>query len=294
MNRYSRLVTTGLVMTVLLTAGCGNSDLVTTAPSDVEATSAAATASSEASNASGEANASETGNASGTAAAAETAAESSTVAAPANGTDTDSLPDTLEEGEEALSDSAGVMIVGEGEIPDKMIVWADVTAEYPDAVGWIVIPGTRVDAVITAGSSDITLDSGNSTDFTDPDTILHGTIDAGSDLESLTAFGDSQVFGDKPYIYVYTIDGRLLEYRAFAAYSGEEEDILTGHNVYDYDEFNAYIDDVYAQRDMSANFDTSIQDEVKSNWQILTIQAADGDRDYYVMATMTGAATLRE
>ncbi len=133
------------------------------------------------------------------------------------------------------------------------------------------------------------LDSGNDEGLTDPNTVIHGSAAAGGPLEKLTEYGDAQYSEQNPYLYLTTTDGSVMEYQLIAAYTADHTDILTGTNFYDADEYAAYIDSIYSQRNMQAVLNADLQQDAVNIWCLLTIQGSVSDtQDFIVQAIPTG------
>ena len=200
------------------------------------------------------------------------------------------LPE-LEEGEVLLGNSSGQTGEIEGKIPDDLAEWSQITKKEPNAIAAVNIPETAVtDVPVTengknGAKGDIVLDSGNGTDFTDPVVVLY-------DSEGIDVYGDSQFFESNPYIYVYTQD-MIYEYRVFAAYQGDSTDLLIKHDMYDYEDYCSYVDEVMNVRSIGANVDSSMTDAVKSTWQMLVITDGDaGEETFMTFATLTASKAM--
>lgn len=224
----------------------------------------------------------ETSDASETSDTSETAPEDETL-----------LPEELEEGEEVLQRGEGAEISFQGMAPDVTPEWKDgelyllaVSAQDSSAAA-LVCPVYESQEAAEADQG-AWLDEGNSTDLTDPNTVIHGSLGEGSTFAGLQDYGDSEFFSSHPYLYLFSRDS-ISEYQIFAAYPKAHEDILVSVNGFDRDEYNQYINDIYGQRNMQAVLDPDLEQQALNTWSILTLQAEGSDgNDYLVQAVPTG------
>ena len=203
------------------------------------------------------------------------------------------LPEELEEGEEVLQRGEGAEISFQGMAPDVTPEWKDgelyllaVSAQDSSAAA-LVCPVYESQEAAEADQG-AWLDEGNSTDLTDPNTVIHGSLGEGSTFAGLQDYGDSEFFSSHPYLYLFSRDS-ISEYQIFAAYPKAHEDILVSVNGFDRDEYNQYINDIYGQRNMQAVLDPDLEQQALNTWSILTLQAEGSDgNDYLVQAVPTG------
>lgn len=203
------------------------------------------------------------------------------------------LPEELEEGEEVLQRGEGAEISFQGMAPDVTPEWKDgelyllaVSAQDSSAAE-LVCPVYESQEAAEADQG-AWLDEGNSTDLTDPNTVIHGSLGEGSTFAGLQDYGDSEFFSSHPYLYLFSRDS-VSEYQIFAAYPKAHEDILVSVNGFDRDEYNQYINDIYGQRNMQAVLDPDLEQQALNTWSILTLQAEGSDgNDYLVQAVPTG------
>lgn len=190
----------------------------------------------------------------------------------------------LDDGELVLAQDAGQIGTFEGTLPDEQPDWDTIMANTPDAVAVISIPGTDMSLVPVASSGTdsqgLYVGEGNSTDFSDPVTILKNV--SGADV-----YGDAEFFGKNPYIYIYQ-QGIVSEYKVFAAAEGNDENLLVKYNMYDYNEYNTFIDDVFATRSIGSSFDETLKDKAKSSWQTVILSTGEGS-GLNVYFTLTGS-----
>ncbi len=203
------------------------------------------------------------------------------------------LPEELEEGEEVLQRGEGAEISFQGMAPDVTPEWKDgelyllaVSAQDSSAAALVCPVYESQKAAETDQGA--WLDEGNSTDLTDPNTVIHGSLGEGSTFAGLQDYGDSEFFSSHPYLYLFSRDS-ISEYQIFAAYPKAHEDILVSVNGFDRDEYNQYINDIYGQRNMQAVLDPDLEQQALNTWSILTLQAEGSDgNDYLVQAVPTG------
>ncbi len=223
----------------------------------------------------------ETSDASETSDPSETAQEDETL-----------LPEELEEGEEVLQRGEGAEISFQGMAPDVTPEWKDgelylLAVSAQDSSAALVCPIYESQEAAEADQG-AWLDEGNSTDLTDPNTVIHGSLGEGSAFAGLQDYGDSEFFSSHPYLYLFSRDS-ISEYQIFAAYPKAHEDILVSVNGFDRDEYNQYINDIYGQRNMQAVLDPDLEQQALNTWSILTLQAEGSDgNDYLVQAVPTG------
>ena len=269
--KYAALVMTA-VLSAGLMAGCASGENgAEENPETAESTGGWEEAASE-----------ETSNASETSDTSETAQEDETL-----------LPEELEEGEEVLQRGEGAEISFQGMAPDVTPEWKDgelyllaVSAQDSSAAA-LVCPVYESQEAAEADQG-AWLDEGNSTDLTDPNTVIHGSLGEGSTFAGLQDYGDSEFFSSHPYLYLFSRDS-ISEYQIFAAYPKAHEDILVSVNGFDRDEYNQYINDIYGQRNMQAVLDPDLEQQALNTWSILTLQAEGSDgNDYLVQAVPTG------
>ena len=269
--KYAALVMTA-VLSAGLMAGCASGENgAEENPETAESTGGWEEAASE-----------ETSNASETSDTSETAQEDETL-----------LPEELEEGEEVLQRGEGAEISFQGMAPDVTPEWKDgelyllaVSAQDSSAAALVCPVYESQEAAETDQGA--WLDEGNSTDLTDPNTVIHGSLGEGSTFAGVQDYGDSEFFSSHPYLYLFSRDS-ISEYQIFAAYPKAHEDILVSVNGFDRDEYNQYINDIYGQRNMQAVLDPDLEQQALNTWSILTLQAEGSDgNDYLVQAVPTG------
>ncbi len=164
----------------------------------------------------------------------------------------------------------------------------------PDIYAWISIPEVKVDYPILQSESDngyylnhtvngqksvygsIYTEDHNNKDFSDFNTLVYGhNMKNGTMFGSLKKFRDAEFFKNNRFITVYT-PGRILKYEIFAAYTWDNKHILLTRNFEtDYNR-KAYIEEIFAVRDMKSQINKEIT--VTENDRIITLSTCMGDK----------------
>ena len=147
-------------------------------------------------------------------------------------------------------------------LPDNPIDFADLQARYPEAVGWIRVPGTVIDYPIMQSGPDtpedfylthneegkkikhgsIYIQRYNTPGFTDPNTILYGhNMANGSMFAAIHKFRKDAFFEENQYIYVYT-PGHVLTYRIYSLFINEERHLMVTYDFDTEEGFGAYLE----------------------------------------------------
>ena len=145
----------------------------------------------------------------------------------------------------------------EVELADNPINFAAMQAKYPDAIGWIRVPGTVIDYPImqssAEGKEDFYLDHDpageqkregsiyiqkvNKADFTDPNTVIYGhNMATGRMFAALHKYKNGDFFDNNQLIYVY-LPGHILTYRIYSTFIHEPTHLLY---AYDYSTAEGY------------------------------------------------------
>lgn len=141
----------------------------------------------------------------------------------------------------------------------------------PDIYAWIYIPGTNINLPVMqrAGDDSFYLDhnssgeyavegsiysqSMNSTDFSDPVTVLYGhNMKNGSMFTQLHEFEDPEFFANNTEIYIYT-PGHILTYQIVAAYQYDNRHILNSFDFSDTEVRESYFASVLNPSSMLVN-----------------------------------------
>ncbi|MCD7749387.1 MAG: class B sortase [Oscillospiraceae bacterium] len=128
----------------------------------------------------------------------------------------------------------------------------------------------------------------NSTDFTDPVTVLYGHhMSSGAIFGNLQAYySDSEFFLENPNIKVYTPDG-LLEYAVFAAVPYSNSHLLYNNDFTIDSVFTSFIEEVLSIRSIEAQINEANAPEAGDKVLILsTCLARDNTYRFLVMATL--------
>lgn len=159
----------------------------------------------------------------------------------------------------------------EQELPANPIDFGSIKADYPDVYAWITVPDTNVNYPIAQSVVDdnyylrrdldgnystygtLYTQSMNSTDFTDPVTVIYGhnTID-GTMFGDLHKFEDADFFNEHDTFYIYT-PGHILTYRIVSAYRYDDRHILNSFDFSDETVRREYFDYVLNPTSMLVN-----------------------------------------
>lgn len=175
-----------------------------------------------------------------------------------------------------------------------------------DIYAWIEIPGTNIEYPILQNPDDdlyylnrtpdkkevfagsIFTQHYNSTDFTDPNTVIYGHCMRNDTMfTQLHKFSDADFFAENRTIIIYTPTQKLT-YQVFAAYPYDDRHLLY---YYDFDDpavFASYIREIFAIRDMRAQIDASVA--VGTDSKLITLSTCmqdDNTRRYLVQAVLT-------
>ena len=129
-------------------------------------------------------------------------------------------------------------------LPENPVDFDALKAENPDIYAWITIPGTEVNYPVVQSPTDdfyylnhdvdfsyawqgsIYSEMQNSTNFSDPVTVLYGhQTDANTMFTSLHYFEDPDFFAEHETITVYSV-GHVRTYRVISAYQFDDRHIL--------------------------------------------------------------------
>ena len=87
-------------------------------------------------------------------------------------------------------------------------------------------------------------ESGNSKNFTDPNTVVYGhNMRNGSMFQNLHYYEDPEFFEQNPFVYIYTED-KIRIYEVFASYIYDDRHILNSFNFNDPKVFAQYLEDI--------------------------------------------------
>ena len=189
------------------------------------------------------------------------------------------------------------------EIP---VDFGELQAINPDVYAWITVPGTKVDYPIAQRAGDrefylhhningayefagmIYTEDYNTTDFTDANTVIYGhNMHNDTMFTTLHYFEDRDFFDQHSEVIIYTPDD-VLHYTIFAAYAYDSRHLMQRFDFSDPEVFDAYLDQVFAIRDMTAYFRDGVT--VTAEDKIITLSTCFDGRDderYLIQAVLT-------
>lgn len=183
--------------------------------------------------------------------------------------------------------------------------------ENPDIYAWIQMPGTPVDYPVFQHFGDdsyylrrdihgnysaagvlFTEYRYNTTDFSDPVTIIYGHDMAdGSMFGSLQTYTQMLTLDENVRFYIYQ-PGQKLTYQVFAAVPYNNSHILYYHNFQDEKDFTRFFDSIYETRSLYANLNPEFSPEAGDRVVILaTCLKGDNTRRFLVMGVLTEDTT---
>lgn len=166
-----------------------------------------------------------------------------------------------------------------------------------DVIGWIQIPGTRIDYPIVQGSDNeyylehvfsgevnnagaIFMDAGVTDGFDDRNPIIHGhNLKSGAMFSRLNRYSRVSFWNANRYIYITTPDG-LYIYEVFSAYETTTDTDIYYFGFSANDEFQEYIDRVYSYSVHDAGLEVTSEDHIIT----LSTCANDTSRRFVVHA----------
>ena len=163
--------------------------------------------------------------------------------------------------EDALSD----------ETSQKEIDWEALKKQNEDIYAWIYIPDTKINYPILQHPTEpsyylkhnidhstglpgcIYTQNYNSTDFTDPNTVIYGhNMKNKTMFGSLHNFEDNLFFEEHPYVYIYTPE-KTLVYEIFAAYEYSDAHVLLNFDYETPESFELYLESVRSIKEMNSH-----------------------------------------
>lgn len=122
----------------------------------------------------------------------------------------------------------------------------------------------------------------NSKDFNDYNTVVYGhNMRNGTMFGSLKKFRNQDFFNENNVIEVY-IPNRILKYRIFAAYVYDNSHILVSYDFSNETERQSYLNSVFSNRKLTANFDDTVT--VGTNDKIITLSTCtSNDNERYLV-----------
>ena len=173
-------------------------------------------------------------------------------------------------------------------VPEKEIDFEELReSTNSDIYAWIYIPDTKIDYPVLQHPTDNLYYLNHNLDgssgyqgclFIDEhcrirprstNLLIHGhNMKNGSMFAGLHRYSDSEYLAEHPYVYVYTEEGMKV-YRIFAVHEYSNEHLLYGHNYYDADEMQDYLDEIQDSRSMANVGD--MENAVDTDSHILTL-----------------------
>jgi len=165
----------------------------------------------------------------------------------------------------------------------------------PDVIGWIEIPGTKVDyPFVTTFDNDLYLDIDlfgnrnpagtifadvrNHPNMEDPFIVLYGhNMVDGSKFGTLSDFRDESFFNNNRRLIIYTPEGQL-EYRIFAAYFRDDEHIMGTRNFRNPAVMQAHLDEL---------------SELDGPGTVIDLDGITGEDSILVLSTCTASDVVR-
>ena len=147
-------------------------------------------------------------------------------------------------------------------LPDNPIDFADLQAQYPEAIGYINVPGTVIDYPIMQSGPDtaedfylthipngtedkngsIYIQKRNNADFTDPNTIIYGhNMASGKMFAAIHKFRDQAFFDENQYVYIYT-PGYVRTYRIYSLFINEVRHLMVTYDFSTDEGYRAFLD----------------------------------------------------
>ena len=182
---------------------------------------------------------------------------------------------------------------------ENPIDFASLRLENPDIYAWIYIPGTNVNYPVLQSPTDdsyyldhdkdgnyseagsIYSQMANSTDFSDPVTVLYGhNMNSGGMFATLHYFENKEFFDSHQDMYIYT-DGHIYTYKVIAAYQYDNRHILNSFNFNDAKVTQQYFDSVLNPNSLVVNVREGAQLAAESD-KIVQLSTCTGDANRLV------------
>lgn len=179
---------------------------------------------------------------------------------------------------------------------ERTIDFDGLLALNEDVVGWIYIPGTKIDEPLMKGETNDTylhtnikkkksyagqifIDEGNKGDLLDTNTIIHGhNMKNGSRFHNLRKYMNKDFYDTHNTIYIYLPDGSINVYDVYAA------DIISAYSeLYaTHVDYSSYV----KSAKKNANHKSDISDEANPMIMLSTCYDTDSDDRYVVFARL--------
>ena len=218
----------------------------------------------------------------------------------------DDIQAETDSGESQFSAAAEEETVQSEPAEEIPVDFGELQAINPDVYAWITVPGTKVDYPIAQRAGDrefylhhningayefagmIYTEDYNTTDFTDANTVIYGhNMHNDTMFTTLHYFEDRDFFDQHSEVIIYTPDD-VLHYTIFAAYAYDSRHLMQSFDFSDPEVFDAYLDQVFAIRDMTAYFRDGVT--VTAEDKIITLSTCFDGRDderYLIQAVLT-------
>lgn len=188
-------------------------------------------------------------------------------------------------------------------IDGEQLDMAKLQAWNEECSGWLEISGTDMSYPVVQPTEDLEFYLGhnffgeedgngciyteyyNSADFSDPHTVLYGRNTPGM-FGRLHQYQDRDFFDAHREIKIYRADS-VLTYWIFAAYTYDDRHLIMTYDCWDRNVFTSYLSDVFAQRQMDAFIDTSM--EVTAQDRIITLSTGvtgEDEKRFLVQAVL--------
>lgn len=173
------------------------------------------------------------------------------------------------------------------ELADNPIDFDSLQKENDEIYSWIYFPDTNINYPVCQSKSDdnfyldrdiygnysiagaIYSQSCNSTDYSDPVTVLYGhNMANGSMFANLHKFEDSDFFSSHEYFYIYTPQHKLT-YKIVSAYVYDDRHIMNSFDFSDTSVFEEYLDYILNPRSLYKNVREGT--ELSSSDRIVTL-----------------------
>lgn len=126
----------------------------------------------------------------------------------------------------------------------------------------------------------------NEKDFSDFNTLIYGhNMRNGTMFGTLKKYRDEAFFKENNEIYIYQ-PGRILKYKIFAAYVFDDRHILMHFDNDIENERQQYLDTVFSERKLSANFDKDITVTTKDKIITLSTCTSKDNERYLVQGVL--------
>ena len=181
-----------------------------------------------------------------------------------------------------------------------------------DIFAWIRIPDTNIDYPVLQSSDgddsfymnhdylknedyrgSIYIEAANMKDMCDFNEVLHGSSTSdGTMFSQLNKYLDKNFFDEHPYVYVY-MEGNVLIYLVFAAYTREDTRLLAEYDFSYASGCQAFLDEVYYGRNMNKIIREGSENQVEPENFVITLTTKDmlSSKQLVVVGCLVGDVT---